>query len=446
MGLALLFTVALPYLTNLATGQSVPNPGCSLLASPPPNSICNVSGRITPQDYTHSLQLPGIRQCSNLCLRRRSVEYVDGSGDCGAYSFNATNSMCTLYSYIPAGTFTADRTSKVVFAETRCFNCAGTCPSTNGVNALDNSGFEYGNDLWPWTQDRFQDASAPLGKASKPGLGSTTAYSASITGPDRSSPELRQSFNACKATLYMVEFAYKTVCRGRCKLVQYVATGDSSVTSLGDSQTPSFITNGTWATFKDYLYVTSPLGPKTFGVSSLGIRHENRDDAGPASSVQVLIDNASVAPVNKDLSVPTSSKELVTNGNFESGKLSPWTINGNTGPSVRQPGIGSKYGLHYSANRVTGQGDYQIVQDLTAKLVPSAEYVLSFNFQASNVTSISFALYNRDGDPGRSGSQLSFGFQACIAGYAPCSGQIKRPFVARFASVRLDHQIIFQII
>lgn len=191
---------------------------------------------------------------------------------------------------------------------------------------------------------------------------SDTAYKATIKGPGRCTPALNQALNACKPSLYVVHFAYKIVCRGLCVVTLLVQNGpgDSDLrVVLLSGEVPLFITNGSWATFNDYMYVAASTEPVGFGACSTSIQVGYRDDAGPASRLDVFIDNVSVIPVSiKYLTVPATSRELVPNGGFESGELAPWETHNRYKSVVQQPGIGSNYGLHYSVNTEEGLKDY----------------------------------------------------------------------------------------
>jgi len=234
---------------------------------------------------------------------------------------------------------------------------------------------------------------------------------------------LSQGFNGCQNTLYKVSVDYRFVCRGTCKPSLDITAGDGTVPDAGwYDKSVQLVTNGTWATFSGYSYAV-PVGDKA---KVQGAVLELR--MGGSGTFDGYFDNAVATPINKTLTPPASAVELLTNGGFETGNLSPWYLDSSMSSAVKAGGAMTSPGLNgtkYAFN-MTGKYPFQywLYQDSPA-LTLGKEYVLSFDFKTTNYTTTSMSIGGN-----------SFTWTFCADGTAKdktCSGTVRRPFIAAYS-------------
>lgn len=105
-----------------------------------------------------------------------------------------------------------------------------------------------------------------------------------------------------------MQFPYKVKCRNKCLAALEVNSGDLRSLST-NLDVPLVKQDGSWAQWKDYVFVGSSVGRNNLSLGSLEVKLDNANDA--PSSQDSFIDVVRMTPVARMPSPPASAIELV---------------------------------------------------------------------------------------------------------------------------------------
>lgn len=389
---------ALCFVAQVSSNLIARSSSAPLACTPTTNAstICNVKGFVDfngfPEDYNPAriniTQLTStFEECRDVCKRRSQSPMVvvkaGSSASCVSFAYDMTTGLCLFNNRKLAGqNFRADSRSSLAWSSESCFKCQlNSCPSTPGVNLLDNGGFESSSKyIGPWqavagVSSGAADLTFPLGyyNITTPGYSSPSALTAVLyQDPDIARMNLAQDFTPCPGTFYIVSYNHKIDYSGPSSLLPnhllYIG-------GTGDRMFGSSNTNGAWVQMKYFWHATADYVPGLVQEMSIFT-------ARGAGTTTVHVDNVSIVPTSGDFPALPGAPNLLANGDFETGVLAPWVqlyADYRAQKKIVSPGLGgSNYAYKYTQRANVG-GTTELGHNFTA--VPGTTYVLSITYK-----------------------------------------------------------------
>lgn len=333
---------------------------CKDRTTPPAGSICRQNGTVSKAKDEHAPAtiLNSFNACRDLAHSSSSYE---------SFSWHTVNRHCHLYlTNLTAGAFKANSSSVVEFSDTACSSCTAVCPPPVGVNQLINGGFELSRHyIGPWQPNIFGDpfnATVVLpGKDSNHALLLPNSFYATTEQPLR---------YLCPGSEYLFSADFKSTDPNQREADFVADIGYGHEFSIG---MPT-VSNITWTTYQNYLVTPVRDDGEDVDISIQLFR------LSPTPSW--LLDNIGLYPVNPPV-IKAGAKEILVNGGFESGFISPWSVVIDGNCSIHSPGLNGS--LHLLSLKFEGSEDGESPEGASitqpVSLVEGAHYLIALDYK-----------------------------------------------------------------